>query len=163
MVALALGEWEREGHVSQKGKTMRGMSRTIVVMFGLLGACGAPGTYSSLAIEDGLVPRVRVIRVPTAEQLAMVSVLAEMVVEAEQISYRMQDSSQLAERLQREGHLLNLVEELERRHRDLEQSGALRSEISRISLQTDVVIPLEELQFTLRDTRRQEPDFPSPY
>ena len=142
---------------------MRGMSKTIPLILGLLAACGAPRTYSSIAVEDGVAPRVMVTRVPTAEQLAMIATLAEQVAEAEQLSYQLLDSSELAERIHRQGRLENLVEELERRQRDLEESGALRSEISRISLRADVAIPLEELRLSLKGTRRQERSLPSPY
>lgn len=147
---------------------MRGMSKTIPLMLGLAAACGSPRTYASIAVEDGVAPRVMVTRVPTAEQLAMVAALAEQVVEAEQLSYRLQDSPELTEWLHRQGRLENLVQELERRQRDLEQSRALRSEISRISLRADVTVPLEELRLTLDGTRRQgsglfSPHGPSPY
>ena len=141
---------------------MRGMSKTIPLILGLLAACGAPTTYSSLSVGDGVAPQVMVTRVPTAEQLALVAALAEQVVEAQELSYQMQDSSELAERLQRQGRLENLVQELERRQRDLEQSRALRSEISRISLSADVAVPLEELRLTLVGIRRQEPNRSSP-
>jgi len=93
----------------------------------------------------------------------MVAVLAEQVVEAEQLSYELAASTELVEQIRYHVYLENMIEVLEQRERLLEESGALRSEISRISLRADVAVPLEELRLTLAGTRGPEPGFPAPY
>lgn len=142
---------------------MRGIWKTVPLILGLSAACVGPGTYSSIAVEEGANLHVMVTPMPTAEQLAMVAVLAEQVVEAEQLSYDLQESSKFVERIRYQVHLENLIGELEQRGRLLEESGALRSEISRISLRAGVAVPLEELRLTLAGTRGQGPGLPVPY
>ena len=85
--------------MSQRGKPGRAMSKTIPLILGLLAACGAPETHYSVAVEDEVPTYVFVARIPTAEQLALVSALAEQIVDAEQLVFQLQDSEELDGRL----------------------------------------------------------------